>query len=96
MSRAEEDHRQAIELLASDAVLAWPLPAPPDVPAERVEELRRVFVAMTEDRDFLTDAAQQQMDVDPVPGATLQALVDRLSATPAETIALVERAITAQ
>jgi tripartite-type tricarboxylate transporter receptor subunit TctC len=36
-----DNGRRAIEFFAADSVLAWPLVAPPDVPAERVAELPR-------------------------------------------------------
>src|SRR3954453_4939108 len=37
--------RQAIAFFAADSVLAWPLMAPPGLPAERVAELRTAFDA---------------------------------------------------
>jgi hypothetical protein len=36
-----DNGRRAIEFFAADSVLAWPLVAPPDVPAERAAELYR-------------------------------------------------------
>ena len=51
--------RRAIEFLAADSVLAWPLVAPPDMPAERVDELRTAFDAMMKDPQLLAEAATQ-------------------------------------
>jgi tripartite-type tricarboxylate transporter receptor subunit TctC len=88
-----ERDRRAIEFLESDAVFAWPMFAPPGVPAERVDELRKAFEAMLKDPQFLADAAKQNMDIDLVPGSELQKLVNELYATPADVIEIVKRAM---
>lgn len=86
-----ENGRRAIEFLAADSVLAWPLVAPPDVPAERVAELRSAFNAMMQDPQLLAEAANQGLDVDPVSGAEIAALVDRLYGTPPDVLDLVRK-----
>jgi tripartite-type tricarboxylate transporter receptor subunit TctC len=83
--------RQAIDLLAADSVLAWPLMAPPDLPGERVRELRAAFDAMASDPELLAEAARQSLDVDPVSGAELQALVERLYRAPPDVVELVQK-----
>jgi tripartite-type tricarboxylate transporter receptor subunit TctC len=86
-----ERQRQAIGFFAADSVLAWPLMAPPDLPAERIAELRTAFDAMMKDPDLLAEAAKQGLDIDPVRGAELDALVQRLYATPPDVLELVRR-----
>src|SRR4029079_10735401 len=86
-----ENGRRAIEFLAADLVRAWPLVAPPDVPAERVAELRAAFNAMMRDPQLLADAAGQGLDIDPVSGGEIAALVDRLYATPPDVLDLVRK-----
>ena len=86
-----ETDRKAIEFLESDAVLAWPMLAPPGVPAERVAELRASFEAMLKDPQFLADAEKQALDIDLVPGAELQKVVDDVYATPARVIEIVRK-----
>ncbi len=88
--------RQAIDFLAADSVLAWPLAAPPGLPPERVSELRRAFDAMMRDPELLAEAAKQSLDIDPVSGSELQALVDRLYGTPPTVIELVKTINTAR
>jgi hypothetical protein len=83
--------RQAIDLLAADSVLAWPLMAPPDLTGERVRELRAAFDAMAKDPELLAEAARQSLDVDPVSGAEMQALVERLYRAPPDVIDLVQK-----
>jgi tripartite-type tricarboxylate transporter receptor subunit TctC len=86
-----DNGRRAIEFFAADSVLAWPLVAPPDVPAERVAELRAAFNAMMQDPQLLAEAATQGLDIDPVSGAEIAGLVDRLYGTPADVLDLVRK-----
>ena len=51
---------------------------PPDVPAERVTALRRAFDATMKDPAFIADAAQLQLEIDPMTGEEVQALVAQL------------------
>jgi tripartite-type tricarboxylate transporter receptor subunit TctC len=85
--------KQAIELLAADSVLAWPLLAPQDLPAERVIELRTAFNAMMKDPELIAEAAKQGLEVDPVSGAEMQELVDRLHTAPPEVVDLVKKIV---
>ncbi len=83
--------RQVIELLAADSVLAWPLVAPPDLPAERVAELRAGFAAMMKDPELIAEAARQRLEVEPVDGREMQDLVARVYRAPPEVIELVRK-----
>jgi tripartite-type tricarboxylate transporter receptor subunit TctC len=83
--------RQAIDFLAADSVLAWPLLAPPDLPAARVNELRSAFDAMMKDPELITEAGKQRLEVDPVSGRELQELVARLYDTPPEVVDVVKK-----
>jgi tripartite-type tricarboxylate transporter receptor subunit TctC len=83
--------RQAIDFLAADSVLAWPLLAPPDLPTERVSELRAAFDAMMKDPELVAEAAKQNLEIDPVSGRELQELVGRLYGTPPKVIDVVKK-----
>ena len=91
-AKTERD-RKAIEFLESDAVLAWPLFAPPATPAERIAELEAGFKAMLKDPEFLADAQKQGLDIEEVPGAELQKVVDDLYATPSDVLEVVRRSM---
>ena len=65
--------------------------APPDVPAERLAELRAAFDAMMKDPQLLAEAATQGLDIDPVSGAEIAELVDRLYGTPPDVLDLVRK-----
>ena len=58
-----ETGKRAIDFLSADVVLAWPLVAPPDLPAERVEELRAAFLAMMKDPELRAEAAKQKLEI---------------------------------
>lgn len=81
--------RRALELLFAPLAAAWPLIAPPDVPKARVEALREAFVATMKDPGFLAAAASNAIEVEPLGGAAMARLNQRMIETPA---AAVERA----
>jgi tripartite-type tricarboxylate transporter receptor subunit TctC len=86
-----KEGREAIEILSADSELAWPLAAPPGLPADRVRELRAAFDAMMKDPALLADAKKANLDVDPVSGTQMQALIERLYAAPAQVLDLVRK-----
>ena len=67
--------------------IARPFAAPPDVPAERVAALRAAFDATMRDQDFLAEARQLALEVRPVSGADVQALLGEISAAPRAVLA---------
>ena len=76
--------RQVMELVFTQQVMAWPIVAPPGVPPERVKALRDGFDATMMDPEFLTEAAQQKLVINPVSGEKIAELLDRVYATPQE------------
>ncbi len=54
---------------------------PPGTPADRVQTLRGAFGATLRDPEFLADARQAKLDVDPLGGEELERLVDELFRT---------------
>lgn len=67
--------------------------APPNVPPDRVEALRRAFDATARDPGFLADMAKANIEVDPTRGEDTQAAVARLIATKPEIATMVLEAI---
>jgi tripartite-type tricarboxylate transporter receptor subunit TctC len=62
--------------------MAWPYLAPPGVPADRVAALRKAFMDTMQDKDFVAEAEKAKLEVTPVDGAAIQALVQEIYATP--------------
>ena len=91
-----ETGKRAIDFLSADVVLAWPLVAPPDLPAERVKELRAAFLAMMDDPELRAEAARQKLEIAAVPGREMQELVEQLYGSPPDVIELVKKINSAQ
>ena len=65
--------KAALEFLFMPQAAAWPLIAPPDVPADRVAALRAAFQATMKDKEFLAKAAKARLDIEPVSGEEMAA-----------------------
>ena len=87
-AKSEAD-RRALLVLFARTEYGRPYFLPPEVPAARVAALRRAFDATMRDPAFLADAAKLQLDVDPMSGEQVQALVGDLAHTPADVVARV-------
>jgi len=76
--------RQMLRMIFARQVMGRPFLAPPGVPAERVAALRKAFMDTTADKDFLADAEKAKLEINPVDGEKVQALVKEIYATPPE------------
>jgi tripartite-type tricarboxylate transporter receptor subunit TctC len=94
LAKTEAD-RQALTMMFARTEYGRPYFAPPDVPPARVEALRRAFDATMKDPDFVADAAQLQLELSPMTGEEVQALVAKLAGTPADIVARVRAALDA-
>jgi tripartite-type tricarboxylate transporter receptor subunit TctC len=77
-----DDDRLLLKLIFARQVMGRPFVAPPDIPAERTEALRKAFMATLADKDFLADTDKAQMEINPVSGADIQQLVKEVYQTP--------------
>jgi tripartite-type tricarboxylate transporter receptor subunit TctC len=82
------EQQSLIELAELPLAMARPFVAPPDLPPERATILKDAFMATMRDQAFLADARALQIDVSPLSGADIQALLKQLAAAPP---ALIER-----
>jgi tripartite-type tricarboxylate transporter receptor subunit TctC len=62
--------------------MARPLFAPPGVPPERIAALRSAFDATMRDPQFLAEAERIGLDVNPLSGEGITALIRQVQATP--------------
>jgi tripartite-type tricarboxylate transporter receptor subunit TctC len=87
-----EDDRKALAPVLARQDIARPYYAPPGTPLERVTILRRAFDKTIADPQFLAAAEKAQAPVDgPMTGEEVQAVVERLVATPPELIARMQK-----
>ncbi len=68
--------------------MALPFAAPPGLPPERAEALKKAFIDMARDSDFVKEGLSLQLDISPIDAAAMNALVLKAAATPK---AVVER-----
>ena len=67
--------------------------APPQVPPARVAALRRAFEHTLKDPEFLAEAERLALEIELVTGETLQAMVERMFASPREVVDAARKAI---
>ena len=75
------------EFLFAPQEMGRPFFAPPGLPAERVRALRAAFAQTLKDAGFLAEAEKMGVEVQHVGGDEIQALVERIYASPPEVIA---------
>ncbi len=85
--------RQMFEIVFTEQVMGRPFVAPPGVPADRIAALRTAFDATMKDDAFLAEARSQRMEIDPITGAEINALLDRVHTAPAEVIAQIRQLV---
>lgn len=79
--QTDEDKR-VLRLFSADIAVGRPFMAPPATPAPVVDVLRRSFDAAMADPAFLKEAKDARVEVGPVKGEELQAIVAEIVATP--------------
>jgi len=74
--------RQMLRMIFARQVMGRPFVAPPGVPKERVDALRKAFMDTMADKDFRADSEKAKLEINPVPGDQVEALVKEIYATP--------------
>lgn len=69
-----------------------PFVAPPEIPKSRAEALRSAFDQTMKDPEFLADADQRKIEINPVSGAAINSLMIELYKYPPEILAQARRA----
>lgn len=83
--KSTED-RDMLRILLAKQDIGRPFLAPPGVAPEIVAEQRRVLEKISTDPEFLAEAANMRLSIDPSPGTELESLVKRIYAIPQSTI----------
>jgi len=82
-----EEQLKIFRLIFARQVMGRPFLAPPGVPKERAEALRRAFDKTMQDPEFLADANKAQLEITPVSGEEVEKLVREIYQTPKEVAA---------
>ncbi len=79
MDLAKTDEQKLIlKTIFARQVMGRPYAAPPGVPKERVDALRKAFDATMKDGEFLAEADKIGLEITAVPGEKIQALVSEI------------------
>ena len=87
------EQKQILNFAVTSEVLARPFVAPPGIPADRKTVLRKAFDETMKDPAFLADAKKTLIDINPVSGPEVDAIVASLYATPKDVVEKATRAI---
>jgi tripartite-type tricarboxylate transporter receptor subunit TctC len=77
-----DDDRQVIQMLMSGSSLGRPFAMPPGVSPQQIGVLRTAFTDMMKDPVVLAEAAAAKMELDPLSGDEMQAMIETLLKTP--------------
>ena len=81
--RQTDEQRQILRLIFGRQVMGRPYVAPPGVPKDRADALRKAFMDTMDDKDFLADVAKAQFEITAVSGDELEKMVlDIYKSTP--------------
>ena len=81
-----EADKAALLLVLARLDFGRPFFVPPNVPADRVEALRKAFDDTMKDPAFLAEAEKLKLDIDPLNGVQMSKLVDQVLATPKDVV----------
>lgn len=89
----DPDDHAVLELIFAKYLMGRPYFVPPGVPEERVAALRTAFDATMADKALLADAEKLHLEVRPVSGTDVQALVAKLYKSPPALVAKAREAL---
>jgi tripartite-type tricarboxylate transporter receptor subunit TctC len=88
-----DNNRKIAALIVSQQDFQRPYFVAGGTPAEYVDILRKAFDATMNDPEFLADAKKMRIDIEPLPGAEVQKLIEAFYATPKEIVAQARQAV---
>ena len=88
-----EEQKQSLDLALARLEFGRPFFMPPNVPPERVSAIRRAFDATMKDKEFLEEADKLKIEIDPLSGEQVAALIEQIYKTPAATVERVRDAM---
>jgi tripartite-type tricarboxylate transporter receptor subunit TctC len=82
-----ERQQKVMKMLFARQLWGRPFVAPPQVPEQRLDALRRAFDATMNDASFRDEAKRAKLEIAPVRGEIIQKEIADVYATPADVIA---------
>jgi tripartite-type tricarboxylate transporter receptor subunit TctC len=90
------EQRQALQLALARLEFGRPFFMPPNVPAARVNAIRRAFDATMKDKEYLADADKLKLEIDPMSGESIAKMLEDIAKTPPDVVARVRTAYEAR
>ena len=88
-----ESDKRALELIFSRNALAYPFAAPPGLPTDKAQALRKAFDQTMADPEFRAEAQRQNLQLDPTLSADMTKLIDALARTAPQIVERVRAAL---
>jgi len=82
-----EEARALVEFAELPFLISQPFVAPPDLPPDRIAALRTAFGRMVRDEAFIADAKRRRVELSPIDGQAVRAVLMRAAGTPRDVIA---------
>lgn len=79
-----DEQKQILKLFFARQVMGRPFLGPPGIPPDRAKALQKAFMDTMHDPEFLADARTSRLDINPVSGTKLEALMREMYETPPE------------
>ena len=76
--------RAMLKIVFGTQEMGRPFVGPPEMPKARLAALRKAFMDVMKDPEFLADAKRRRLEIDPVSGEEIEKLVNELYQTPVE------------
>jgi hypothetical protein len=86
-----DEQKKVLTFFSSNVLLGRPIMAPPGVPADRVDLLRRSFEAVMKDKALLKEADSMSFEIALQSGEKIAKLVEGIASTPPEIVSHAER-----
>jgi tripartite-type tricarboxylate transporter receptor subunit TctC len=87
------EEKAVLDIMFANSMMDRPVMMPPGVPAARVAAVRAAFHATMQDRDFIAEMQKSQIPISYVSGEDVQALLNRVYASPPSVLAAVQKAM---
>jgi tripartite-type tricarboxylate transporter receptor subunit TctC len=88
------EQREVLDLVYSQTAFGRPYVVAPGVPQERVDALRKAFMAAITDPELVAEARRIKLDIVATPGDELQVMIGKLYSTPPEVVEKARQALT--
>ena len=90
-----DEQKQILQLVLARQPLGRPFFAPPGIPADRADALRKAFMATMSDPQFLAAAQKSKLEINPLSGADVAALVNVFTTVSPAAVARTKRSFRA-